>query len=274
MYGKGLFNFDYDPFPPHRNPMVDLPRKPAEPTSEEPPMTSYNPNINPFEGATPTPANGDTQPTKPEKPATDSTATAERPGATPRRQRPDRAAYRNSAQQVEQAGRAILQPIQLLGSGLKGFMSELLGSRMIPFAGSAIAVFGLVLATESYWVGLGNGKAFIPKLGFNDGANLSHLQAILTSGNATLWGFVLVGCIALVCQLAEALPIRAALSGKGRGKKGRSPLAWFAVGLCYAIDIYCAHATYLSHGWSIPGVVWMLTTIVGAELGLALAKSA
>ncbi len=258
-------------------------------------MTTYNPNINPFENATPTPANGDTQPIKPEKPvenvslrkgnpepvthaqeksATDSTTTGERPGATPRRQRPDRAAYRNSAQQVEQAGRAILQPLQLLGSGLKGFMSELLGSRMIPFAGSAIAVFGLVLATESYWVGLGKGKPFIPKLGFNDNADLANLQAILTSSNSTLWGFVLVGCIALVCQLAEALPIRAALSGKGRGKKGRSPLAWFAVGLCYAIDVYCAHQTYLSAGWSVPGIVWMLTTIVGAELGLALAKSA
>lgn len=175
---------------------------------------------------------------------------------------------------VEKLVQWVMLPIALIGSAVAFLSRELLSHRFYPFFGGVLAVFGLALSAESYWVGLGSGHPFIPKLGLQDGASFDSLLAVLNGPLGIRLMFAFLVGTAVVLQVIESVPWRLKMAAKKRfkGRGGVSFFIWVLVVGGYALDLYSCWQTYHGGGLSVPSIVYGALALIGAELGLALAE--
>lgn len=185
---------------------------------------------------------------------------------------PMNARFQQGLAKVDQGVTLALMPVAWIGSAIAVSVRELLSSRFYGFFGGLIAVTGLVLSAESYWVGIAGGQPFIPKIGIQDGADFQRLLDVVQGLTGERALFLLLVAMAITLQVIESVPWRRAMSGRRRRGKGVGMLVWLLVGLGYAIDLYSVTATYRDDGIAIPTLVWGLLSLIGAEFGIGLAE--
>ena len=167
-----------------------------------------------------------------------------------------------------------LLPIALAGSAVAVSVRELLSSKFYPFFGGAIAILGLCLSAEAYWVGLGGGTPFIPKMGIEDGATIQSLLSVLTGDTGTRLSFLILVGMAIGLQVIESVPWRKGMAGNRRRRGNRIGIVvWLLVGLGYALDVHSVTTTYRDDGLAIPTLAWGLLSLIGAEFGMGLSES-
>ena len=186
---------------------------------------------------------------------------------------PTQAHFQKGLAAVDKGVSYALLPVALAGSAIAVSVRELLSSKFYPFFGGAIALLGLCLSAEAYWVGLGSGQPFIPKMGINDGATIQSLLAVLTGESWVRLSFLVLVLMAIGLQVVESVPWRKGMGGRRRRGQRIGMIVWLLVGLGYILDIHSVMTTYRDDGLAIPTVVWGLLSLIGAEFGLGLSEA-
>jgi len=186
---------------------------------------------------------------------------------------PTQAHFQKGLAAVDKGVSYALLPFALAGSAVAVSVRELLSSKFYPFFGGAIAILGLCLSAEAYWVGLGSGQPFIPKMGINDGATIQSLLAVVNGEWPVRLSFLVLVLMAIGLQVVESVPWRKGMGSRRRRGQRIGMIVWLLVGLGYILDVHSVMATYRDDGLAIPTIVWGLLSLIGAEFGLGLSET-
>jgi len=186
---------------------------------------------------------------------------------------PTQAHFQKGLAVVDKGVSYALLPVALAGSAVAVSVRELLSSKFYPFFGGCIAILGLCLSAEAYWVGLGSGAPFIPKMGINDGATIQSLLGVINGEWPLRLSFLVLVLMAIGLQVIESVPWRKGMGSRRRRGQKIGMIVWVLVGLGYILDVHSVMTTYRDDGLAIPTVVWGLLSLIGAEFGLGLSEA-